>query len=234
MNELICDSFRSLVSTFTSGGLSQNLTETQTILAIVIFLVIWLTVIYILRARLAGNEGLGLRDALYAAGAPLVSTILMGVVIFVHLIPVFLVTYGAAAAAETGFLALPFNAFIFWLLTVGLSVLSLYLLSSSVMGLVAVTVPGTRPFAALNLASDLMAGRRVKFIVRLVFLVFLYFLALVAVVYPVILFDLWLKAVVSGFGFPIVSVVLLLVTMFFFIYGTAYLYLYYRELIDRK
>jgi hypothetical protein len=222
-----------LVSSFTSGGLSQTMSETQRVLTIFVFLAVWLTTIFILRGILSDNKP-KMRDALYSALSPLVSTLLVFVMIFIHLIPIFLVIIAYSSASATDFLATPFYAFIFWLLACALTLLSCYLLSSSLMALVVVTVPSTRPFAALNLASDLMAGRRIKFIIRILFLLFLALLALVAIVFPIIVFDLWLKSAFPFFvGWPIVPVVLLLFTTFFFIYATAYIYLYYRRLIDK-
>ncbi len=223
-----------LISSFTSGGLSQTMSETQTVLAVFVFLAIWLTTIFILRHILAGHK-LKMRDALYSALAPFVSTILVFLMIFVHLIPIFISIIVGSSAQATGFLDTPFYALVFWLFSAGLTVLSLYLLSSSLMALVAVAVPGTRPFAALNLASDLMAGRRVKFVTRILFLVFLYTLGLVAIIYPIMLFDLWLKSFASFFvGWPIVPVALLIFTLFAFIYATVYIYLYYRRLLEKS
>jgi len=221
-----------LISSFTSGGLSQTMSETQRVLTVFVFLTVWLTVIFILRHLLAGNK-LKVRDALYSALSPLVSTLLIFVVIFAQLIPIFLSIVAYSAATATGFLDTPFYAFVFWLLSSALALLSAYLISSSAIALVAVTVPGTRPFAALNLARNLMIGRRLKFLLRLIFLAFLLILGLIAIVFPIIVLDLTLKQANPFFtGWPIVPVALLLFTVFFFIYGTAYIYLYYRRLID--
>ena len=101
------------------------------------------------------------------------------------------------------------------------------------MGLVAVSAPGMYPIAAVNTASDLMQGRRIKFIIRLIFMFFFLALIIVAIMLPIILIDFWIKGSLDWTeGLPIVPFCLLAVTTFCFIYIASYIYLYYRRMLD--
>ena len=221
-----------LVSTITTGGLSNGLTEVQQVFAILFFSITWLCTIYILRHLLAGNHP-RMRDSLYNALTPLISTLLVVLLVFVHLIPIFIFTIVYSAAVSTDFLSQPLYAFIFWLFGSLLLLLSAYLLPSSVLALVAVSVPGIYPLPAINAATDLVQGRRTKFIIRLLFGLLFLIVIWVIVMLPLIWLDLVIKQNVSFFeGFPFISFCLQVMTVFSFIYGTAYIYLYYRRMLD--
>ena len=85
---------------------------------------------------------------------------------------------------------------------------------------------------ALNTASDLMMGRRVKFVLRIVALVIILAIVWVIVMLPLILFDLLMKNFEWTAEIPFVPVCLLAMTCFTGIYITAYLYLYYRWMLN--
>lgn len=221
-----------LISTVTTGGLNQGMSEVQQVFAVILFIVVWLVTIYLIRHIIAGNKP-KLRDGLYNALSPALSTLIVFGVLFLHLIPIFAVVITYSAAIATDFLSTPLYAFVFWLFAAGLVLLSCYLLPGSLMGLVAVTAPGMYPMAAVNTASDLMAGRRTKLIIRLVFAIFFIAVIWVAVMMPIILLDFLIKGVADWTtGLPIVPFFLLCMTCFTFIYISAYLYLFYRRMLD--
>ena len=221
-----------LISTVATGGLTNGMSEVQQVFAIFLFLVVWLVTIYFIRHILAGNKP-KFRDGLYNALSPLISTLIVAVIVFIHLIPVFIVAITYSAAILTDFLSTPLYAFVYWLFAAGLILLSCYLVSGSLMGLVAVSAPGIYPLTAVNTASDLMQGRRIKFIIRLIFMVFFLAVIIIVVMMPVILIDFWIKGAVAWTeGLPIVPLCLLIMTVFSFIYVAAYAYLYYRRMLD--
>ncbi len=223
-----------LISTITTGGLDTGMGEVQTVFMVALFLIMWLVVIYLLRHFLAGGRP-KLRDALYNALLPLISTLLVFVVIFIQAIPLMLVAITYSAAIMTDFLSTPFYALVYFIFAAVMILISVYLLSSSLMALVAVTAPGVYPMAAIMNASDLMAGRRVRFILRAFYLILVIALIYLVTMLPIILIDLWLKSVWSWLaGWPIVPFFLLVATCFVFIYATTYLYRYYRWLLDYK
>lgn len=220
-----------LISTVTTGGLTGGLGEAQTIFAVIVFLLIWLVTIYLLRFRLA-NKNVKLRDGLYNACAPLVSTFLVFLVAVIQAIPIFIVVFTYSAAVQTDFLSQPFYALVYFIFAAALLTLSGYLLSSTIIALVAVTAPGLYPMTALKTASDLMAGRRIRFIIRLIFLLLVLAVVWVVVMLPLITIDLWLKGLISWLeGVPFVPILLLVMTCFTFVYISAYLYLYYRRVL---
>lgn len=221
-----------LISTVTSGGLSSGLSEAQQVFAILLFIIVWLVTIYLIRHIMAGNRP-KLRDGLYNALSPLLSTLMVFVVVVLHLIPILIVVIGYSTAIATDFLSMPLYAFIFWLFAAGLILLSCYLLPGSVLGLVAVSAPGMYPMAAVNTASDLIQGRRTKFIIRLIFAIFFLAVLWVVVMLPLILLDMAVKANVTWMaGVPVVPFLLLMMTTFTFVYVSAYVYLYYRRMLD--
>ena len=219
-----------LISTVTTGGLSGEASETSVVFAVLIFLIIWLTTIFILRHRLAGHK-LKLRDALYNAMTPLISTFVVFVVAVIQCIPIFLLIIVYSAAVQTEFLAMPFYALVFFIFAALMILLSGYLLSSSVMALVAVSAPGLYPMKALNTASELMRGRRIKFVLRLVALLLALAVIWVVVMLPLMVFDLLMKNFEWTAEIPFVPVCLLIMTCFTGVYITAYLYLYYRWML---
>ena len=216
-----------LISTITTGGLSGESSESGTVFAVRIFLILWLTTIFIVRQRLAGRK-IKLRDALYNSMTPLISSFVVFVVAVIQCVPIFLLIIVYSAAVQTEFLATPFYALVFFIFAALMILLSGYLLSSSLMALVAVSAPGLYPVQALRTASELMMGRRVKFVLRLVGLLLILAVTWVAVMLPLIMFDLFMKQFEWTHGVPFVPVCLLVMTCFTGIYVSAYLYLYYR------
>lgn len=220
-----------LISTVTTGGLTGGLGEAQTIFAVIVFLIIWLVTIYLLRHRLA-ERPVKLRDGFYNALTPLLSTFVVFLVAVIQAVPLLIVIFTYSAAVQTGFLATPFYALVYFIFAAALITLSGYLLSSTLVALVAVTAPGLYPMTALKTASDLMAGRRIRFIIRLIFLLLVLAVVWVVIMLPLITLDLWLKGLWSWLeGFPFVSILLLIMTCFTFVYVSAYLYLYYRRML---
>lgn len=223
-----------LITTITTGGLDSGMTDVEMVFMVILFLIMWLVTIFLLRHFLAGEKP-KLRDGLYNALTPLLSTFVLFAVIFVQIIPIMLVIITYSAAVTTDFLSTPFYALVYFIFAALMILLSLYLLSSSLIALVAVTAPGMYPFRALFAASDMMAERRTKFIIRILYLFFVIALIFVVTILPVILLDLWLKSFATALiGLPIVPFAILVVTCFVFMYATTYLYLYYRWLLDYK
>lgn len=223
-----------LLSTITTGGLTTGKDDIGFLFTIILFLIMWLVTIYLLRKWYAGAKP-KLRDGLYNALTPLLSTLLVFVVIFIQCIPAMLVAITLSAAQVTGFLSTPFYALVYFIFAALMISITAYLLSSSLIALVAVTVPGVYPVAALTTASDLMASRRIKLIIRVIYLLLVAVVIYIITMLPIMLIDLWLKGIWSWLAnVPIVPFCLLVVTCFVFIYATTYLYRYYRWLLDYK
>ena len=208
------------------------MTESQQLSAVILFLITWLVTIYLVRQRLA-NHKVRLRDGLYNALAPFISTLIVVAVILVEAIPIMIVIITYSAAVATNFLATPFYALIYFIFAALLILLSTYLISSSLVALIAVSAPGLYPFVAIRTARELLIGRRIKFIIRLIYLFFTLIIVWIVVMLPLITLDLVLKSALEFLqGVPFVSFELLFMTCFSIIYGTIYLYLFYRRLLD--
>ncbi len=220
-----------LISTITTGGLSGEASEVATVFGVLIFLIIWLVSIFLVRHIMAGHK-VTLRDGLYNALTPLISTFVVFVVALIQCIPIFLLIVAYSAAVQTDFLATPFYALVFFIFAALMIILSGYLLSSSLIALVAVSAPGLYPWKALRTASELMMGRRIKFIIRLIALIIAVAILWVVIMLPLILFDMGMKNFEWTAGIPFVPICLATMTCFTAIYVTIYLYLYYRWMLD--
>jgi len=220
-----------LLSTLSTGGLSASLSEGQGLILLLVFVTIFLISIYLARFLLAG-EKVTLRAALYNSMTPFLSVFVILLVILVELIPVFVTIILYSAALQTDFFATPFYALIFLVFAGLMLLLSGYLVTSSLVALVAATVPGLYPREALVSARELIFGRRLKLLARLLFLFVIIAFVSVVIMLPIILLDSFLKA---NFDFlaniPLISFFLLATTYFSFIYISVYLYLYYRKML---
>ncbi len=221
-----------LLSTITTGGLDSGMGEAQVLVTIILFLVMWLVTVFLLRRFLTGERP-KLRDGLYNALGPIIPTLLIFIVIIIQAIPIMLVVIAYSAALATDFLTTPFYALIFFIFAALMLLLSGYLISSSLMALVAVTAPGMYPLRALAATADLMASRRIKFIIRLIYLLIVCVIYYIIVMLPIILLDLLLEAQWESFAaFPLVPLCLLIMTCFVVVYATIYIYLYYRWMLE--
>ncbi|MBR5620918.1 hypothetical protein IKW75_00285 [Candidatus Saccharibacteria bacterium] len=220
-----------LISTITTGGLSTG-TEAQQIFSFLLFLITWLVVIYSLRHILSSEAPIKLRDALYNALAPFISTLIVAAIIFIEAIPLMIVIITYAAAVNTNFLSTPFYALIYVIFAGLLITLSTYLISSSLVALIAVSAPGLYPIKAIRTASNLLSGRRIKFIIRVLYLIVVVGVFWALIMTPLIALDLVVKSTGAFKGFPFVSIELLIMTCFTAIYATTYLYLFYRKMLD--
>ena len=221
-----------LLSSVTTAGLNSGINDVQILFLIIFVLMLWLITTYFLRHILAGNKP-RFRDGLYNAFAPIISVLITVVVLFIHLIPffIFLILYSTAVATE--FLTQPLYCFLFWLLSSLLIILSLYLVPVSLIALSSVTVPGIYPMQAIHAATDLIQGRRTKYIIRIIFMLIVLALLWVVVMLPITWLDLWMKEEMGWFvNWPIVPFFLQLMTAFSIMYTTSYLYLFYRRMLE--
>ena len=137
-----------LFSAVITGSLNQTPSESQQIYAGLLFLLAWLTIIWLLRQLMSGKK-VRLRDGIYSSGSPLVATFLMLLIVFIQLLPVGLGVVVYSAASASGLLDGGVEAMLAWIGIALLAVLSLYWLTSSLIGMVIITLPGMYPLAAL-------------------------------------------------------------------------------------
>lgn len=212
-----------------SGGLSSNVGQVQQIYSLFLVLMTWLTTVWLLRVLLAGNKP-RLRDAVYSAGAPIMATIVVSLILLIQALPLVAAAliFSVLITSVTGVISMAF-AFAAILLVL----LSLYWLTSSFMALIIVTLPGMYPWQAIKSAGDLVIGRRIRILLRIVWLLVLVGLLWAITIIPTILFDSWLvKILPVAKNVPLVPVILLLVTTFVTVWVSTYVYLLYRKVVD--
>lgn len=205
--------------------------QTIVVFAVVAFLVLWLTTIFLLRHRLAGNQ-VRLRDGLYNALAPAIPTLIVALVALVQCIPLFILIIAYSAAVQTELFATPLYTLLFLAFAAGMILLSCYLLSSTLIALVAVSAPGLYPLQALGNAAELMKRRRSGFVLRLLILVVVLLVLWVVVVVPLAFLDQAIAPTDGTIGFGLVPFALIILACFSVIFVATYLYLYYRWLLD--
>lgn len=218
--------------TAVSGNLSADPDTAQQVYAGLIGLLAWLTTVWLLRAIMAGQTP-RLRDGLYSAGSPILPTFLLSLVLIVQLLPVAVVGIGYTAASASGLLEGGIEAMLFWAAAALLVTLSLYWATSTFMALIIVTLPGMYPLKALRSAGDLVVGRRMRIVLRLLWVILLVTVAWALVMIPLIMGDTWLKAAIPAAAWvPVVPMALLILGSVTIITVATYIYLLYRKVVE--
>jgi len=221
-----------LLASALTGGMSTNLSESQQVYAGLITLLTWLTTVWLLRNLLAGQK-VKLRDGIYNSGAPIVSTFLVSLVIFVQLIPMALALIGIGAATASGLLSGGVEAMLFCIVIGLLFVISIYFVIGTLLALVIVTLPGMYPMRAIKISGDLVIGRRVRILLRLLWMAFIELLTWALIMIPIILLDNWLAGIWAFVkNVPVVPVFMLLLSTLTIVWTASYIYLLYRKVVD--
>ncbi|HCH34212.1 MAG: hypothetical protein UY35_C0005G0048 [Candidatus Saccharibacteria bacterium GW2011_GWC2_48_9] len=221
-----------LLLTSVTTGLTGELSEGQQIAAGFFSLYIWLTVVWLLRNIVSGKK-VKLRDGLYSAGSPILSTFLLFMVLIIQLVPMAIVIIIAQAGWQSGFIQ---EGVVSMAAGLGLAlvvVASLYWVVSTFFALVIVTLPGMYPFRALAIAGDLVIGRRLRLLYRVIWLLLTVVSTWVVVMIPTIVLDGLLKSRFDQIAWvPIVPAMLLLMTTITVIWCASYIYMLYRKVVD--
>lgn len=221
-----------LLITGISGNFSPQLSEAQQLLAALLFLMAWLSSVWLIRAQMAGGTP-RLREALYSSGAPIVSTVIVSLLVLVQMIPAAIGIIAYSAALTTDFFSTGVLAMVVGLVAFLLIVLSLYLITSSFFAMIVVTLPGMYPWQALRTAGDLVIGRRLRILLRLIWGALIAMLAWVIIMLPIILLASWLQASFEQFAWiPIVPISLAFVAAASTVFMSAYIYILYRKVVD--
>ena len=223
-----------LLGIISTGGLT-TMNDAQVVIAVLLFTIIWLVTIYLARHLLAGHQEIKMRDGFYSALSPLVSTLVVGLIIFLEAVPIMLTIIVFQVALTTEFLSTPFYALLFFMFAALMITLSLYLLSSSFFAIIVVSAPGLYPLTAVRMAKNLIMGRRLRFLIRVFYLVIIVALLYLLLLMPAIILDGTLKSQFTWFAeskIPFVAIIQLTITVFIFIYLSIYFYLFYRALLD--
>ncbi|MBC7512518.1 hypothetical protein H7142_02580 [Candidatus Saccharibacteria bacterium] len=215
-----------------SGGLSQQLTDVQQIYSALILLLTWLTTVWLLRSILAGKRPT-IRDGLYNAGSPIVSTGIVLLALIVQLLPGILALIVASSAASTSLYESGFMAMIVTILAGLFVVLSAYWSVATFIALIVVTLPGMYPLRALRTAGDIAIGRRVRLLLRLLWMIVLSALVWFAIVLIMIILVRGLSIPLPWINsIPIIPIVMSIMSSVVVVWSASYIYVLYRKVVE--
>ncbi len=219
-----------LLSTFASGP--GALTVEQQIFLGLALLLAWLTTVWLLREYLLGRHP-RLRDGLYNSGAPFISTFVVIFVLILQCLPAGIVALIYAALSSVGLLENGFSSMLFWIFASIVAAMVLYWITSTIIALVVVTLPGMYPMRALRSSSDLVVGRRLRILYRLLWGMLMIVIAWAVVLIPLLILDTAIKdawqAVADVPTMPIAAAVMSAAST---VWLAAYVYLLYRKVVD--
>jgi hypothetical protein len=178
-----------------------------------------LAVIWALRQVMAGSY-VRVRDAYYKGMYPLIPFILVVMVIGLQLIPLFAGVTLYSLVVSNG-IAVGGGQFAWFIFCILLSLLSLYMISSSIFALYIVTLPDMTPLKALRSARELVRYRRWTVLRKVLWLPLYLLLVAAVIMLPIII---WLTVMAQWIFFILTMVALLAVH--------AYMYTLYRELLN--
>ena len=219
------------LATMTGSLNNPNANSAQGIFGFILVLMVWLTTVWLLRSQIAGRNP-RMRDALYQAGAPIVSLFLVMFYAVIQLIPAAIGVIMATAVISYGDQAGALGMLV-WIVVALLEVLSLYWLTSTFIAFVVVTLPGMYPWQALRTAGDLVVGRRLRILLRILWAILVLVVTWIVIMIPLILLDVWLGSMMKWFALvPVVPFAILLMSTASLIWVSAYIYLLYRRIVD--
>ena len=224
--------FWSVLSRQFSGAASSELGSPEQIFGVLFGIYTWLTVVVLLRAILAGKR-LRLRDGLYSSGGPVIALIVLLLILAVQSVPAAVAAIAYSAANGSGLLDQTATLMLFGGGAILLAMLSLYWATSTILAMVIATLPGMYPMQAIKIAGDLVIGRRIRVLLRLLWSIVLLLLMWVVVLLPMILLDGALKSAIPGLDWlPLVPVTALLLMAWSVVFEAAYVYVLYRKVVD--
>lgn len=210
-----------------TGALNNNLSDVQYIYISALFILALLTLIWLLRHQLAGNK-LKVRDGLYNAAAPIAAEYALLVVGIAQLIPAALAVVVYMSATTGGLLDGGIETALFSVALFLVIVLTLYFMTTTLFALFIATIPGTYPMKAYRAARQIVAGQRLRLLLRLLWMVVIILIANFLVLVPIVI-------IVNSFGGGnswVIPVAYQLAVITSIVYATAYSYLLYRRMID--
>lgn len=186
-----------------------------------LLVIISLVVIWALRQSLAKDKvKLTIRDAFYKSLYPLVPFMIVLFIVGLELIPLLLARF-LYGSVFSGGLAVTGIEKVLWALFLGLlTLLSFYMITSSIFGLYIVTLPDVRPLQALRSARELVRYRRWMIMRKVLFLPLAIIILGALIVVPIII----ISPSVAEWVFFVLSMMVLATVH-------SYLYNLYRELL---
>lgn len=215
-----------LLVTLLGGALTPQMSEGQQFTLFLLEFLAFLAVIWIARQAMSGNKPT-IAQALFNSATPFTSALMMLGIVALQLLPLGIGLYVFSIANTGGFLSYPGFGLLVGFLAFLLALLSLYLVTTSIIGLVVVTLPGVYPLAALSSAKQLVIGRRKDVLLRILGLGFWIMVTWVIVLFPFLILD----NTVNAGAVPYVPFALQILTGFTLLFAPVYIYRLYRSLL---
>ena len=208
-----------LIGQLLSDGI-QAFTSQGSLYSLLLFVLLSLATIWLIRALKQAPKKVKVREAYYFGPAQLIPFSLSLLVVALQLLPMFIINQIASTLRDNQVLLTAAEQILVVSVVLLLNLLSLYLVVGSIFSLIIVSLPGARPFQAIQSSFNITRYRR-WLVVRYV-LVMLFILSLVTIIImiPIVL----LATAVAEYLFYFLYVLL-------FIFVHIYLYELYRELI---
>lgn len=213
------------------GGSGSASADQQVYLGIA-FIFVWLITVWLLREFIAGRSP-RLRDALYNAGAPFLSTLAVVMIFLIQLLPLGFAALIYTALLSSGVASEGFGLMILYVFIALTAILTLYWVTSTCIALVIITLPGMYPMQAVRAAGDLVVGRRLRVLYRLLWLGLTIVLLWCVVMIPLVLLDSWLKDVWPLFtNVPMMPVMAGVMSAITLVWSSSYIYILYRKIVS--
>lgn len=202
------------------GSAGNSSSPTAGAYQLFIALIASLALIWAFRQVLAGKT-VRIRDAFYRGMYPLVPFVLVLLVIGLQLVPMLIGSTLYSLVISNG-IAIYFVEKLVWAVLYGvLTLLSLYLVTSSIFALYIVTLPDMTPMKALRSARELVRYRRWTVLRKILALPLILLIIAAIVMLPIIV---WLT--------PLAQWAFFLLTMLSLTAVHSYMYTLYRELLN--
>ena len=125
-----------------------------------------------------------------------------------------------------------FGMMLFGLLAASVIALVLYWITSTIVALVVVALPGMYPMRAIRAAGDLVIGRRLRIMLRLIWALTYSSIIWCAVMITIVMLERWLSSMWKWLGsVPIVPFTGAFMMSLLLIWLAAYIYLLYRKVV---
>jgi len=207
-------------------------TPEQQIYLVIATILVWLTTVWLLRNLLAGGRP-RLRDGLYSAGSPIVSMLVIVMVAVLQLIPVGVLALAYAGLSMSGVLQEGLAMMLFWIFALLVVTLVLYWMTTTFLAMVIVTLPGMYPMRAIKAAGDIVIGRRLRIMYRLLWGALIAIIMWACVMIPLVLIDTGIKNLLPAIkDVPAVPIIATLMNAFMVVWMSTYVYMLYRGIVD--
>lgn len=220
-----------LLSAAGGGGFNLVDSEGKQLLTSFLFMAIWLAVVWYLRHRLAGRK-VSFRDSIYNGCAPIIATLLVMVYMLLQMVPLIIMLIFYLAAVNSSFISEGVELMALHGAMILVVSLTIYWLEGSFLALVVATIPGIYPMQAIKIAGDLVVGRRLRILYRMLWHVLQVLGVWILTALPItVLYNKlsenlsWLQSI------PLIPVMVMVWTLGSMLWTYSYVYMLYRRII---